>query len=109
MPFTISRTKTADETISVDFDFGFILPVGESITGATITPSVFSGVDASPSSMVASPATISGTTVTQDITVGELGVIYDMVATITTSDTHVYTRTSRLAVVTPGGLFGQNN
>lgn len=77
--------KRQGETLNVEFDFLSQLAVGETISTKSTICSVFTGVDASPSSMINGAATNSGTIVTQSITGGTVGVVYILVCTITTS------------------------
>lgn len=67
------------------FDFISALAPGETISSQVTTCAVYSGVDASPSSMISGAATASSTKVTQKITGGVAGVIYTLLCTITTS------------------------
>lgn len=69
------------------FDFISQLGPTETLTGAVTTCSVYSGVDANPSAVIAAAATISGTQVIQPITNGVLGVIYELQCTVSTSST----------------------
>jgi hypothetical protein len=68
--------KQVGETRLLSFDFTSDLGTGETITSATCTCSVWSGTDASPSSMVSGANSISFGTVTQLYTGGQAGVIY---------------------------------
>jgi hypothetical protein len=63
------------------------------------TATVFSGTDASPSAIVSGSTTISGTTVTQKITAGVTGVIYDVLCTVTTSLGQTLQQDGLLAVI----------
>lgn len=69
------------------FDFSSLLAAGETITGKSVTASVYSGTDALASSIISGGATSSGAVVTQLITlVGKTaGVVYELLCTITTS------------------------
>jgi len=81
----ILPAKRQGETINQQFDFLSQLAVGETISTKVTTCSVFSGVDASPSSVINGAATNSGSIVTQSLTGGVVGVIYQIVCTVTTS------------------------
>ena len=77
--------KTADETVLAVFDFLSLLGIGETLSSASVTASVYSGTDASPSSIISGSDTISGSQVRQLITAGEEGVTYLLTATALTS------------------------
>jgi hypothetical protein len=77
--------KLAGVTDLYTFNFLSALAGGETISTQIVTCSVYSGVDASPSSMISGAATASGAIVTQKITGGVAGVIYSLLCTITTS------------------------
>lgn len=77
--------KLAGETISLPFDFTAKLASGETISTQAVVAAVYSGVDASPASLISGLATSSGSTVSQNITGGVLGTIYYVTCTITTS------------------------
>jgi hypothetical protein len=92
--------KTAGETRSITFDFISKLAFGETISTKVVTASVYSGVDASPSSIISGAATSSGTKVYQIVTAGVAGVIYELTATITTSAGQTLTLNGLLAITT---------
>lgn len=92
--------KGANETISQSFDFAAGLALGETISTKVVTATVYSGTDASPSSVISGSPTSSGTTVTQKLTGGTLGVTYLIVCAITTSAGQTL-RMSGYLVVTP--------
>lgn len=77
--------KLLGETVTETFDFSSRMGVGETISSAGVSASVFSGTDSSPSSILNGAAAISGQTITQSLTGGVLGVLYLLVATATTS------------------------
>ena len=77
--------KYLGETITEKFDFTSLLAAGETISTQTVTASVYSGTDASPSAIVSGSASASGAIVSQKITAGTLGVVYELLCTITTS------------------------
>lgn len=77
--------KLLGETVTEIFDFTSRLAAAETISTAAVTAVVYSGTDASPSSIVSGSATISGQKVTQKIAAGTLGVTYLLTCTITTS------------------------
>ena len=77
--------KFAAETKTYAFDFSSLLAVGETISTAVVAASVYSGADASPSSLISGTATIASAIVTQKITAGTEGVIYELACSVTTS------------------------
>lgn len=77
--------KRQGETVNYEFDFLSQLGPTETISTKVTTASVFSGVDASPSSVINGAASNSGSVVTQSLTAGTVGVIYTIVCTVTTS------------------------
>lgn len=78
-------TKGTGESPDVVFDFTSWLAAGETLLTAVCTATVYSGTDASPSSLISGSASISGAKVTQLITGGVEGVVYDLLCTVTTS------------------------
>lgn len=77
--------KRQGETANYEFDFLSSLAIGETISTQSVAASVFTGVDASPSSIISGSATASGSIVTQKLTAGVVGVVYTLICTITTS------------------------
>lgn len=90
--------KLVGETILAKFDFASRLGTA-TISTQVVTCAVYSGTDASPSSMISGAATASGTIVTQAITAGTEGVVYKLLCTITTSDSQTLLMSAFLAVV----------
>lgn len=77
--------KLQGATLNVTFDFISNLGVSETISTKVVTASVYSGVDATPSSVINGAASSSGTIVTQSLKAGVVGVVYEILCTITTS------------------------
>ena len=77
--------KLSAETVIETFDFTSRLAASETISTASVVCTVYSGTDASPSSVISGSATISGQKVTQKVTAGTEGVTYLLACTITTS------------------------
>lgn len=77
--------KLAGETKTYQFDFSSSLAAGETLSTQVVTASVYSGVDASPSSLISGVASSSGAVVSQKIAGGTLGVLYELLCTVTTS------------------------
>lgn len=93
------QPKLVGETFLAKFDFASRLDVGVTISTAVVTCTVYSGTDASPSSMISGADSTSGTIITQAITGGTLGVVYYLLCTITTSDSQTLLAAGFLAVV----------
>lgn len=79
-PKLLGETKTYDQ-----FDFTSQLATGETISTAVCTATVYSGTDASPSSIISGSAAISTPIISQKLTAGILGVCYLILCAITTS------------------------
>jgi hypothetical protein len=95
----ILPSKYAGETAKYEFDFAGLLGVTETISTQVCTAAVYSGTDASPSSVVSGSASASGTIVTQTFTAGVLGVIYEITCTITTSASQTLALTGFLSII----------
>ena len=91
--------KNAGETLSLVFDFASQLIVGETVSSATASCSVYSGTDATPSSVLSGSATVSGTQVTQKVTGGTAGVTYVISVAATTSASNIITILGYLVVL----------
>ena len=94
----VLEPKLQGESRNYSFPFGSLLGNGVTILTAVVTASVYSGDDATPSAIVNGSATISGQTVTQNITAGVPGVTYQVKAAITTSDSQTLNCTAFLVV-----------
>ena len=91
--------KLSGDTVTVQFDFASRLAVGETISTQSVACTVYSGTDASPSSMILGSASASGSIVSQKITAGTVGVVYSLACTITTSASQTLVMTGFMAVV----------
>jgi len=85
MSMVLLSPKQQGETANYNFDFISRLGVNETITTQSVTATVWSGNDPSPSSIISGAATASRTVVTQKITGGVVGTIYKLVCQVTTS------------------------
>jgi len=95
-----SVQKTSGETRKFSWNLASpALAAGEAISSATVTCAVWSGTDASPSSMISGSATVSSTTVTQTIVGGIAGNIYLLTITAVTSAGQTLKATSYLAII----------
>ena len=95
----ILEPKQSGSTEPYTFDFTSKLASGETISTQIVAAAVYSGTDASPSSIISGSATASGAIVTQKLTAGTIGVIYRLTCTITTSSSNTFVLTAFLAVV----------
>lgn len=95
----IAPSKRSDATVPVHFPFADQLEFGESISGQVVTAVVFSGEDPSPENILFGSPTLANNTVTQIVTGGVPGVIYQLVAVATTSNDNMYTKGAKLAIV----------
>lgn len=91
--------KLVGETRAYTFDFSNLINPGVTLSGPVVTAAVYSGTDASPSSIISGSASASGAVVTQKITAGTVGVIYELLCTVTTSDGQTLNKSGYLAVV----------
>jgi hypothetical protein len=94
--------KLAGETKFYSFDFTGDLASSETFSTKVVTASVYSGVDASPSSLISGSAVDDNPRVKQLITAGVAGVIYELKCTVTTSLGQTLIRTGFMAI--PGEL-----
>jgi hypothetical protein len=67
------------------WDFTSLLAVGETLSGATVTATVYTGTDANPAAIVDGAATVTTPYVKQLITGGVVGCIYMLLCKATTS------------------------
>jgi hypothetical protein len=95
----ILSSKKPSEIIIEQVDFISQLGQGETILTAVCTCTVYTGVDANPSAMISGAATFSGTVVSQLVTGGVLGTIYEFLATVTTSLSQKIELAGYLAVI----------
>lgn len=95
----IPVSKKVGETAPVQFDFTSSLGATETISTQSVAASVYSGTDANPSAIISGAASASGKVVSQNITAGVSGVIYQLLCTITTSLGKTVQQSSYLSVV----------
>jgi hypothetical protein len=91
--------KLLGETRTYQFDFSSLLGSGVTISTQSVTATVYSGTDATPSNIISGSATASGAIVSQKITAGTLGVLYELLCQITTSDSQTLQMVGLLAVI----------
>jgi hypothetical protein len=77
-------SKKVSETKPVTVDFLSRIPVSDGIRAASCSCSVYTGLDPAAASMVSGPAAISGTKVTQLLSAGVAGVLYQLKVQVTT-------------------------
>lgn len=95
----ITDSKKSGATVNLVFDFISLLAAAETISTQVTTCTVYTGVDASPSAVISGAAGSSGTQVTQKVTGGVLGVIYELLCTITTSLGQTLQLSAYLAII----------
>lgn len=95
----ILNPKKQGETLPELFNFISSLGSNETIASAVCTCSVYSGADPTPSAVIDGVASIVGTIVTQGITGGIVGVIYELLMTATTSLGNVIEMSAYLAII----------
>lgn len=98
MTASVQQVKLLGETKFLSEDFASDLVIGVTISTKVVTASVFSGTDASPSTLISGAATSSGTVVSQKVTGGVLGVLYELLWQVTTSDGQTLQHASFLAI-----------
>lgn len=99
---SIFNAKISSTNFYAIFDFAQNLAVAETISSASVTATVYSGTDASPSAIISGAATISGTKVTQTITAGTIGVTYILTCVIVTSASQSFVQNGYLTVKATG-------
>jgi hypothetical protein len=99
---SIFNAKISSTNFYAVFDFAQSLAVGETISSQSVTAVVYSGTDASPSSIISGAATSSGSQVTQTITGGVVGVTYVLACVITTSASKTFVLDGYLTVKANG-------
>lgn len=98
--------KAVGETQPYVVNFSDRLQFGESINGAAVAISVFSGTDPTPNSLLSGVATYdSSGNVTQVLTGGVIGVVYNVVYTVTGTNSHNYVKVGQLAVLSNSDSF----
>jgi len=96
---TVLDPKPVTGTVLRQFDFSSLLQTGETLASAVVTASVYSGTDPTPSAIISGSATVSGGVVSQNITAGVLGCIYELLCVATTSVPHSIPMAAFLAIV----------
>lgn len=82
---TVQQPKRQGEVKLYSWDFSSLLATSETISSQSVSASVYSGTDSSPSLIINGAATVSGNIVSQSITAGVVGVVYQLKCQITTS------------------------
>jgi len=91
--------KLAGAIQNYTFDFAALLGASETISTKAVTATVYSGTDATPAAIVSGAATSAGSIVTQKITGGVLGVMYELLCQITTSAGQTLQLVGLLAII----------
>lgn len=96
----VSESKRQIENISYFGDFRSVLSAGETISTSTVTITVLSGIDPSPSSMLIGGISVhKGTIIEQHVGQGVPGVIYNILFEIVSNLGLHYDSLTRLAVL----------
>ena len=101
----VSPSINYNETVPIIFNFLGKLQYGETITAAGATCTLWTGTDSNPSAMLSGTPIATPTIVTQNITGGIVGNIYILTCAVTASNQHNYLISTKIAVITPGGLY----
>lgn len=102
----IFDAKSVQELQPYTVNFSDRLQFGESINGASVSVTVFAGTDPSPSSMISGVATYdSAGNVTQNLTGGLAGVVYNIAFIVTGTASHNYVKVGQLAVIANDNPF----
>lgn len=99
MTLYTSDSKVVIETISYYGDFRDVLVPGETITSHTVTVTVFSGDDPSPSSLLYGGTIVHPGWIEQRIRLGIPGTIYSIQFNVVTSKGNTYDKVTRLAIL----------
>ncbi len=99
MTRVVQPTKLLGETKTYTWDFGGSLGPSETILSAVATASVYSGTDLIPGNLISGSASWSGSQVSQNLAAGTLGVLYEVLVTVTTSLGQTLQLSSFIAVV----------
>lgn len=81
------------------FDFTSLLAVGETILTQVVTATVYSGTDANPQNIIDGATSVNGAVISQLITGGVLGVIYELLCKVTTIQGQTLELSGYLAVI----------
>lgn len=95
----VNPAKTPDSIITIQFNFISELINGASISGATLNVEVLSGVDASPENILDGSYTTANGIVSQKITGGIPGVIYQVTCFATLSNGNLPAIQTKIAIV----------
>lgn len=96
----IFPAKAVGELNPYVVNFSDRLQFGESINGASVAITVFSGTDPNPNALLSGAATYDASgNVTQNLTGGLSGVIYNVTFIITGTNSHNYVKVGQLAVI----------
>lgn len=95
----IFEAKNPLEERTYEFELGDQLLFGETMSGATVAASVYTGTDPTPMAIIDGAAVIVGTKVRQKIIGGVDGVVYTLICVANTTLSHVYSKSASLAIV----------
>lgn len=90
--------KGPAEVVPLSFDFTADIATGATVAVISVTATVVSGADASPSNLLQGAAVVTGATVVQWIKAGVSGVSYAVQCLVSASDGQTLALTSRVDV-----------
>lgn len=102
----IFTAKAVGELQPYIVNFSDRLQFGESINGASVNVTVFSGTDNNPNALLSGTASYDANgNVTQNLTGGIAGVIYNIAFIVTGTGSHNYVKVGQLAVISNSDPF----
>lgn len=97
--------KTVSAVLPLAMDFSDRLIDGETVTGVSVSNSLFSGTDASPGAMLIGSPSYVGAVASQSVGGGVVGVVYNVVFFASTTASNLYEKTGYLAVIADGSPY----
>lgn len=94
----IFPVKGIGEKVALEFDFTSRLGPSETVVGATVLATVYTGVDPVPANILFGFPIVGTTSATQSILAGVAGTIYSLVCSAVTSDGQILQLQGFLAV-----------
>lgn len=97
--------KDVGETLPLTVTFSDMLQFGESINGASVVASLFSGSDPAPQNIVQGAPSYNAYSVTQNITGGVAGNTYTLAFMVTGTNSHNYVKVGQLSIIDAGNSY----
>lgn len=98
MATQIIADKLQVEQLTLEFDMLSRLKIGETVATAACSATVWSGTDATPSTIISGLPTISNNIVSQKVVAGLPGVIYQISCAVRTSSNNIMINEAKLAI-----------